>query len=142
MVALTEGEIRIADLQREVEMAEGSVRNYTDRLEQARLDQELRSKNISNLNVVQPASYMEKPVGLPRLVLLFACFMLGFMGSAGILMIPELRRWFSPPEEFSNDDLASSTADEPFYLEPRESRSNAPHPYEQQELEPVAEDRP
>jgi uncharacterized protein involved in exopolysaccharide biosynthesis len=142
MVALTEGEIRIANLQREVDMAEGNLRNYNDRLEQARLDQELMTEKISNLNVVQPASYVEKPVGLPRLILLAACFMLAFMGSAGVLMIPELRRWFAPPEELLSDESADTYHNEFFTLDSREGRNSAPLPYEEESLEPVVEKLP
>lgn len=142
MVALTEGEIQIANLQREVEMAEGNLRNYNERLEQARLDQELVSEKISNLNIVQPASYMEKPIGLPRLAMLAVCFCLAFLGSAGVYMIPELRQWFSPPVELVESPQFSSFRDELVARESREARNNSSHPYENQALEPVAEEAP
>ncbi len=139
MVALTEGEIRIDNLQREVEMTEASFRNYNDRLEQARMDQELRSEKISNLNIVQPPSYAEKPVGLPRLLLLIGGVSLAFMGSAGVLMIPELKQWFGPQDEpnpiQSDDMLAEQSA----RAEWRESRSSSRSAYERDEVEPVAE---
>ncbi|HMP79195.1 MAG TPA: hypothetical protein PKD54_07065 [Pirellulaceae bacterium] len=142
MASLTEGEIRIADLQREVDMAEGSLRNYSDRLEQARLDQELRSKNISNLNIVQPASYMEKPVGLPRIVLLLICLALAFFGSVGVLMVPELRRWFAPTPAASDTGSAPPPSDDSFDFEARVSQGLASQRYEQRELESGAENNP
>ncbi|MBX3422409.1 MAG: hypothetical protein KF752_12725 [Pirellulaceae bacterium] len=139
MALLNEGEIRISALQREVEMAEGSLRNYTDRLEQARLDQELRSQNISNLNVVQPANYMEKPVGLPRLVLLLAFYALAMMGGIGILIIPDLQHWFAMAEASADIDETEPILDEPYFQRARESRSSVLAPFETEELEPLSE---
>lgn len=82
-------EVRIAELERRVKMAETSYLTYTANLEQARINEALKKQSISNLNVVQPASLIAKPVS-PRvgLTLLFA-FLVATAGSIGVVMLSE-----------------------------------------------------
>ena len=68
--ALNEHEVRITDLERRVAIAEAKYRNYADHLEQARIGDALEANLISNLNIVQPPSLVEKPVS-PKPLILF-----------------------------------------------------------------------
>ncbi len=61
-------ELRIATLQREVQLQEISYRKYTDNLEQAHIDHSMEAARISNINIVQPATYTEKPIS-PKILL-------------------------------------------------------------------------
>ncbi len=58
--ALNAAEIAIDQAQRQVELTEASYRTYSEKLEQARIDQQLESEQISDVNVIQPASYVAK----------------------------------------------------------------------------------
>jgi uncharacterized protein involved in exopolysaccharide biosynthesis len=70
MRALNEHEVRISELERQATIAEANYRSYADHLEQARIGQALEANRISNVNVVQPPSLVEKPVSpKPSLVL-------------------------------------------------------------------------
>ena len=59
--ALNANEIRIAELNRRSELLEASYRDYVRNREQARVDQELETSRISNVNVLQPPSFIAKP---------------------------------------------------------------------------------
>jgi uncharacterized protein involved in exopolysaccharide biosynthesis len=64
--ALNDNELRITELLRKSELLEISYRNYTTNTEQARIDQALELGRISNVNMVQPASFVARPAS-PRL---------------------------------------------------------------------------
>jgi uncharacterized protein involved in exopolysaccharide biosynthesis len=61
--ALNEAEVRVARLERRVELASANYAQYADKLEQARIDEALEKERISNVNVVQPASFIGEPIG-------------------------------------------------------------------------------
>ena len=84
-----DNEVRIADLQREIDMRAASYGRYTDNLRQAGIDQALETKRISNINIVQPASYQPKAV-YPRVgrTLLFG-LILASLSSIGVAMAAE-----------------------------------------------------
>lgn len=63
-----ECELRIATLEREVQLQDISYRKYTENLEQANIDHALEAAQISNINVVQPATFVEKPIS-PKILL-------------------------------------------------------------------------
>ena len=54
-------EAQIAELERKVDLLQENHRNYSIRLEQCRIDKELASERITNVNIVQPASYVGAP---------------------------------------------------------------------------------
>lgn len=58
---LNEGEIRLAELERNVDLATNTYRSYVEHREQARIAHELAASQISNLNVVQAPTFIEKP---------------------------------------------------------------------------------
>jgi uncharacterized protein involved in exopolysaccharide biosynthesis len=75
---LNDNEFRITELVRRNELLESSYRNYVTNREQARIDQALESNRISNVNVLQPATFTAKPSS-PRVGLTLA---LGFVLAA------------------------------------------------------------
>ncbi len=93
MQALNTDEVQLAELQRKVEHAESNFRNYAERMEIARLDQQLENERISNVNTIQPASFIEKPASPNRLLLLSLGVVFATCGSIGVMMLAE----FSSP---------------------------------------------
>ncbi len=65
---LNENEVRLAALQRDVDLIEADYRKYAANLEQARIDQQLEVQRMSNISIAQPASYEPRPVR-PRVAL-------------------------------------------------------------------------
>jgi uncharacterized protein involved in exopolysaccharide biosynthesis len=59
---LNDHEMKLVQLQREVELEEANYRKYADNLEQARIDQALKLERISNIGVAQPATYEPRQV--------------------------------------------------------------------------------
>ena len=68
--ALNDTEVQIAGLTREAGLIEDSYRTYVTNREQARIDGALESGRISNVNIVQPASFVAKPSS-PSMMLAF-----------------------------------------------------------------------
>ena len=82
---LNENEMRIVALQREVDLQEAEYRKYSANLEQVRIDHQLEVQRMSNIGVVQPASYEPRPIR-PRTLL---NMLLGICaGVAGALALP------------------------------------------------------
>jgi uncharacterized protein involved in exopolysaccharide biosynthesis len=73
--ALNNNELRITELSRKVDLLEISYKTYTVNREQARINAALEVERISNINVVQPASFVAKPSS-PRIRLTLALAML------------------------------------------------------------------
>jgi uncharacterized protein involved in exopolysaccharide biosynthesis len=75
---LNSKEAQLADLQRQLDVAQANYLKYSDKLEEARINRELDTERISNVKVVQPASLTLKAVSPKRLlILLLSCFVLG-----------------------------------------------------------------
>ena len=68
LAKLNDDEMRLAQLQREVELQEESYRRYAANLELARIDQALKMERISNIGVAQAATYSSQPVRPQRRV--------------------------------------------------------------------------
>jgi capsular exopolysaccharide synthesis family protein len=97
---LNDNEVKLAQLEREAEIQKASYRSYADKLEQARIDRALETGRISNISVVQAATFPVKPIR-PRTALNLAlgCF-LGIFGGLGIAFLAEhLDHSFRTPED-------------------------------------------
>ncbi len=70
LLALGVNESVMRQLEREIQLLDTNYRKYSENLEQARIDQSLKTRRISNINVVQPASYNPRPVSPNKPVLL------------------------------------------------------------------------
>lgn len=98
--ALNENELRVADLQRDIELLDENYRKYATNLEQARLDRALEIEKISNINVVQPATYDPKPIRPRKAVNLLLGLVVGVLGGLGIAVVAEyLDHSFRTPED-------------------------------------------
>ena len=83
---LNEHEVRIADLEREVIIAETSYRSYMDHLEQVRIGDALEVDRISNVNVVQPPSLVHTPVSPKPTLILGAGLLVAVLGAVGLAL--------------------------------------------------------
>jgi polysaccharide biosynthesis protein PslE len=106
MKTMNENEVQLEQLNRELELARQSYRNYSERAEQARIDQALSSERISNINILQAPTYSLVPTS-PRLILCGALGVsLGVFGSMVLALFLEYRdKSLRTPEELSQLDL-------------------------------------
>ena len=95
--AINDSEIRPVQAQREMDIQDANYRKYYEKLEQARIDNALEMEKISNISVVQPATYPVNRSGPERpLIWPWGCF-LGFLGaSASPSSLSILPRIFLP----------------------------------------------
>ncbi|MCE9544638.1 MAG: hypothetical protein K8T25_03850 [Planctomycetia bacterium] len=87
--SLNDHEVKIADAQRRVEQLETVFDSYVDKREQSRIEQELGKERISNVNVAQAPTLVEKPVSPNKTLTLAAGLVLALLGGIGIAMIAE-----------------------------------------------------
>jgi uncharacterized protein involved in exopolysaccharide biosynthesis len=99
LLNLNNQEILIADLERQSDMAEANYRTYASNLEQARIDQALEANRITNLNVVQPPSLIEKPAS-PKPAVVLAVALAAAVGGSVLLAFGT---------EYLDDSMKSST---------------------------------
>ncbi len=66
---INNSDVQFMSLEREVALYEKGAKEYSEKLEQARIDQELEGERISNVNIVQPATFLPKPVSPKRRVI-------------------------------------------------------------------------
>jgi uncharacterized protein involved in exopolysaccharide biosynthesis len=95
IIRVNDGEVKLAGLQRQVDLLDTNYRRYVDNLEQVRIHKELESQQISNVNVVQQPSYVESPVGPGNLVIL----MLGLIASAACACSVALLSELASPQD-------------------------------------------
>jgi uncharacterized protein involved in exopolysaccharide biosynthesis/Mrp family chromosome partitioning ATPase len=87
--SLNDNEVKLTQLQREAEIQKVSYRSYADKLEQARIDRALEIGRISNISVVQAATFPVRPIRSRKtLTMALGCF-LGIFGGLGIAFLAE-----------------------------------------------------
>jgi uncharacterized protein involved in exopolysaccharide biosynthesis len=89
LAELNRHEINVMKLAREVDMNDSSYRKYSESLEQARIDEALRLERISNISIVQPASYEVKPARPRRMFTLAVGLMISSCGSVAVALAAE-----------------------------------------------------
>lgn len=92
LAVLNENDLRVARLSREVALEEANYRKYSETLEQAKIDEALQLERISNIRIVQPASYELKPVRPRRLLTLALGGLIGTCGAVGLALMAESQR--------------------------------------------------
>jgi uncharacterized protein involved in exopolysaccharide biosynthesis len=101
--ALNRCEVKLDQLQRQADLTRSKYFQYSRNLEEARMDKELEVERISNLSVVQPATFAQKPVSPSRLLVAVATFVLATAGTASLVFASE---------RFNDQDSAAADADE------------------------------
>lgn len=97
--AINDSEIRLAQAQREKDIQEINYRKYYEKLEQARTDNALEMEKISNISVVQAATYPVKPVRPKKALNLALGLFLGIFGALGLAFFSEyMAQDLSTPE--------------------------------------------
>jgi uncharacterized protein involved in exopolysaccharide biosynthesis/Mrp family chromosome partitioning ATPase len=100
LMEVNESEVKLADLERELEIQKANYLKYTESLEQARIDQALEMEKISNINVFQPPSLPVKPDRPNRLLSLVLGALFGVIGGLGLAFVAEyLDHSFKQPED-------------------------------------------
>ncbi len=84
LTTLNENELRVASLQREVDLLDADYRKYSNNLEQARIDQQLEAQRMSNVGIVQPASFEPKPIRPRKMVNLLLGICAGLFGGLAL----------------------------------------------------------
>jgi uncharacterized protein involved in exopolysaccharide biosynthesis len=95
--AFNADELRLARLQRKLDLEVAHHRRYKENAEQGRIDRALQLGRISNISLAQPATYEVKPVR-PRLsVNLGLALLVAVSGSFGLAVLSEQRRSATSP---------------------------------------------
>ena len=81
--------LTLAKLEREIELREADYRKYSINLEQARIDDALESRRMSNIGIVQPASYEARPIRPRALLNLALGLLIGVFGAVGVAFLAE-----------------------------------------------------
>ncbi len=93
-------ELRIAQLQREVELCQANYRKYSTNVEGARIDQAMERERMSNLSVVQPASYEPRAIRPQKALCLAMGLLLGIIGGVAAAVVADGRdRSLRTPED-------------------------------------------
>lgn len=104
LATLNESDSRVGKLAREVALQDASYRKYFENLEQATIDEALQLERISNIRVVQPASYELKPVRPRRLLVLALGMLAGSLGGVGLALMADARgEPLKTPDALSRD---------------------------------------
>jgi polysaccharide biosynthesis protein PslE len=99
LTVLNDNEVRVASLQREVDLREADYRKYSNNLEQARIDQQLEIQRMSNIGIVQPASYEPKPIRPQKALNLLLGLCMGVFGGLALpLVLEEFDGSPTPPD--------------------------------------------
>ena len=88
--SLARDEIGLARLEREVDIADQEYREYMARHQQADISAAMDASRVSNVSVVQPASFLSKPVAPRRVLNLMLSILIGVFGGIGIAYFAEL----------------------------------------------------
>jgi len=86
---LNAAEAKITQLEGRAVSLEGKYDAYMECIEQARIDRALARDSISNINVVQPATFVEKPTSPRRSILLAMGLAVGMFGALAITYLAE-----------------------------------------------------
>ncbi|MCA9262573.1 MAG: hypothetical protein KDA60_01945 [Planctomycetales bacterium] len=79
---LNGNEAELAQLQRQLSIAQAKYDTYAEKLEEARINQALDQERISNVKIVQPASLVLKPASPKRLLMLLAALIMATFAAA------------------------------------------------------------
>ena len=84
---LNQHTIELEQLERDVQLAHNKYITYSENLEEARVDQELRANSISSVNIAQQATLQEKPVAPSKPLVGICGLLLAFAGSVALAFL-------------------------------------------------------
>lgn len=113
-------EIELAQLQQKVDVAELAWKQGNEKLEQARLNRHLDEVDVSNLKLVQAASYNNKPSGVSKKAVWLLGLVLAFTGAGGLpiglaCLFPQLRTRNDLERAFGVPVITSLKRPQPVY---------------------------
>lgn len=88
--SLASDEIGLARLEREVDIADQEYREYMARRQRADISAAMDDGRVSNVSVMQPASFSSKPVAPRRMLNLMLSILIGVFGGIGLAYLAEL----------------------------------------------------
>lgn len=91
LTALNEDEMRVTQSTMKVRQIESKYLVYEGKTEDARIDDALRNDKISNVHVIQPASYSALPIGPQKANILLLALMCGVVGGVAIALFSDQR---------------------------------------------------
>jgi hypothetical protein len=86
---LNDQDLQLTQLQRKVDLLDGTYRMHVQKLEQARVNDELGHDKISNVNVAQPAAFISKPVSPKKVIILGLGLAAAVFGAVGLAFLAE-----------------------------------------------------
>jgi len=89
LVALNENEIVIEELMRKEQQLETKYLAYVENTEEARMDQALRTDKISNVSIIQPATFEPTPVSPRKAVILALALVVGCLGGYLVVLLSD-----------------------------------------------------
>ena len=89
LVELNESALQIGRIEREVELKDANYRKYSANLEQTLIDHALETERMSNISVVQPATYNVEPIHPRKLLNLALGILVGVIGGLGLALLAE-----------------------------------------------------
>lgn len=90
MKSINADELKLNELTRELSLADANYRVYASKLEEARIQRSLDEEHISNLNISQPATFVEKPVSPKKAIVLVAGFLMSCVGALCVAILAEM----------------------------------------------------
>ena len=87
--AVNQFEVTLDQLSRQTDLARSKFFQYARTMEEARIDKELESERISNVSIVQPATFAEKPVTPSALLVGLATLVLATAGTGALVLASE-----------------------------------------------------
>jgi len=89
LAELNQNSSRIMEMESQADLLENKYLTYADRFEQARIDHALMEERISNITVVQPASFVEKPSSPKKGLLIIVGLAAGVFGALALAYVAE-----------------------------------------------------
>jgi uncharacterized protein involved in exopolysaccharide biosynthesis len=89
LVALNEHEVVIEKLKREEQRLETQYLTYVENMEEARMDEALRAGKISNVSIIQPATFVPRPVRPRKALILLLAFLGGSLGAMAVAVLSQ-----------------------------------------------------
>ncbi|MGC9194058.1 MAG: GumC family protein [Syntrophobacteraceae bacterium] len=101
--ALNEAEMRFEQLDRDLATQRANYLKYSESLEQARIDEALDMQRISNISIVEPATYSIQPVAPKTFLILALGMFLAISGAFGIAFLCDFQdHSIKEPKDIAN----------------------------------------